>query len=215
MKVFLLSLLTNPKDTTRFRATVLSFYIASLDLGLCSIHQPANETGGRCAAFSHAKCEQIGSAVRQRAAPSPLRRFALAFLLFPWERCSLSNVSVSVSFKTSSSILTNSLEKWPALAQWASFSWTGRKRERDVLQAPHPDNPRSCLLFFFFPPLRAWVILYSEVKYSLSILLFLWEYTGALSLQVHAVSQCKCLLIPLVFKLWYMLYVLCRKKAAT
>lgn len=64
---------------------------------------------------------------------------------------------LSVSFKTSSFLLTNSPEEWSEPAHWASFSGTGRKRERDVLQPPPSDIPAHVL--FFFPPLGGWVIL--------------------------------------------------------
>lgn len=45
-----------------------------------------------CCLFS-CKCVQIENIVHQRGPPSLLRHIALAFLLFPWERCSLSSVT--------------------------------------------------------------------------------------------------------------------------
>ena len=97
------------------------------------------------------KCVQIENIVHQRGPPSLLRRFALAFLLFPWERCSLS----SVTSLSHSRLPLSLFDKQPggmaiagSLSKLFSCRHTGRGKEREMfLQPPPSDIPAHVSLF--------------------------------------------------------------------
>lgn len=143
------TLLTNPNDTTCFRCVCHSPQPLWRRFR-APLHSPANQWNWwPLRSLFSCKCVQIENIVHQRGSPSLLRRFALAFLLFPWERCFPFKCYLSVSFKTSSFLLTNSLEERPSPAHWASFSairQREKKRERCSAGASLR-HPWSCLFF--------------------------------------------------------------------
>lgn len=177
---------TNPDDTPALDELPIFHSLSGGGLELPSIHQPTSGTGGRCAPLFSCKCVQIQNIVHQRGSPSLLRRFALAFLLFPWERCFPFKCYLSVSFKTSAFLLTNSLEERLSSAHWTSFlAIRDREKEREMFCRWLPQT--SLLMSYFFPTSQrmSYSIVGSKVC-SLPLLPFLWVYTGALPASTHS-----------------------------
>lgn len=122
-----------------------------------ALHSPANwwNWWPLCCLFS-CKFVQIENIVHQRGSPILFRCFAPAFLLFPWERCSLSSATSQSHSRLPLAFWQTAWRNGQRGLTEQALQLSGIKRERDVLQAPPLDTP-PCL--FFFPPLRGWVII--------------------------------------------------------